>query len=276
MARLTSAPTPKDVWKVDLAEELQRILESARFRRADNLQRLLRFIVTKSASGAKDNLKEYVIGMEVFGRPENFDPRIDAIVRVQVGRLRTKLEAYYRSEGRCSPLMIEIPRGSYTPLFHSREMEADTHSMGVASIAVLPLFNLITNKETRYVADALTEEIIDRLSRSRGVRVTPWVSVLRFKQKACDLKQITRQLSVKYLMEGSIRRIGSTLRVKARLLDSESNFLWCEQYEQPDVDLYTAQEAISSAIVAELEGRIGLGHFCSIGDSGTLQQSTED
>ncbi len=262
MAHSTSAVSPNEIWKVDLAEEVQRILDSARFRRASNLQRLLRFIVTKSASGVKENLKEYVIGMEVFGRPENFDPRVDSIVRVQIGRLRTKLEAYYRSEGRFSPLMIEIPRGSYAPLFHSREPEADSPSLGVASIAVLPLFNLMTNKETRYVADALTEEIIDRLSRSQGMRVTPWVSVFRFKQKACDLKQITRQLSVKYVMEGSIRKIGNKLRVKVRLLDSESNFLWCEQYEQHDHDLYAAQEAISGAIVGQLEERIGLGHSC--------------
>src|SRR5947209_14084300 len=78
--------------------ELGRILVSKAFRQADRLKRFLSFIVEETIAGRGERLKEFVVGVEVFGKPESFDPRNDPIVRVQARRLRAQLSRYYREE----------------------------------------------------------------------------------------------------------------------------------------------------------------------------------
>lgn len=94
---------------------LEHVLRSPRFRRAPSLAHLLRYVVSQSASDNSASLRESVIGIEVFGRPSDFDCRIDTIVRVQAHRLRKMLEAYYAEEGRGDPYRIVLPKGSYAP-----------------------------------------------------------------------------------------------------------------------------------------------------------------
>jgi len=84
---------------------------------------LLRFIVTSEIDG-QENLKEYVIAAEVFGRGTDFNPRIDSVVRVQVGRLRSKLLEYYTTEGRDDDVVISLPKGHYHPAFSVARSES--------------------------------------------------------------------------------------------------------------------------------------------------------
>jgi TolB-like protein len=99
---------------------LEKILASPTFATAGRHNRLLRYLVDRTLAGEGDQLKEYVLGVDVFDRADSFDPRIDSIVRVEVRRLRSRLEDYYREHGRTDPLTITIPRGSYVPVFESR------------------------------------------------------------------------------------------------------------------------------------------------------------
>lgn len=102
-------------------EHLARVTGSRRFRLSHRLSRFLQFAVNEALEGHRERLKEYVIGVEVFQRTEAFDPRIDSIVRVEAGRLRTKLLLYYRTEGRDDEIRILFSRGSYVPrFFHCR------------------------------------------------------------------------------------------------------------------------------------------------------------
>src|SRR5579862_6985507 len=95
----------------DPAVELERVLHSETFRASAVLRRLLQFLVDKAVAGEADQLKEYSIGVDAFGKPESYDPRSDAIVRLQVGRLRQKLGEYYRTEGKDDTLLFELPKG---------------------------------------------------------------------------------------------------------------------------------------------------------------------
>src|ERR1039458_5099427 len=81
-------------------------------------RQILKFIVEKSLAGCADEIKEYTIATQALGRPEDFDPRADNIVRVQVQRLRKKLEDYYRDEGTNDPMRIVIPLGHYHAEFN--------------------------------------------------------------------------------------------------------------------------------------------------------------
>ena len=100
--------------------QLARILASQIFKTAGRHSRLLRYVVERTLAGEGDQLKEYVLGTEVFDRPESYDPRVDSIVRVEVRRLRSRLEDYYRGPGNADNVVITIPRGSYLPSFDLR------------------------------------------------------------------------------------------------------------------------------------------------------------
>jgi TolB-like protein len=103
--------------------QLERILGSAGFTASERLRRFLRYVVERSLAGEAAQLKEYVIGREVFDRDDQYDPRIDSIVRVEAGRLRTKIDEYYNGPGRADDVVIRLQRGSYAPLFESRVPE---------------------------------------------------------------------------------------------------------------------------------------------------------
>ena len=105
----------------DVREQLERILSSEAFAGAGRHSRVLRYLVERTLVGDGDQLKEYVLGTEVFDRPDSYDPRLDSIVRVEVRRLRSRLEDYYRGPGTSDPVLITIPRGAYVPVFASRE-----------------------------------------------------------------------------------------------------------------------------------------------------------
>ncbi|HLN04298.1 MAG TPA: hypothetical protein VK335_33735 [Bryobacteraceae bacterium] len=109
-----------EVTSLTVREHLDKILASKEFVHADSLRRFLSYTVDKAIDGDPGSLKESLLGTQLFGRGDAFDPRIDPIVRVQAGKLRTRLERYYASDGRSDPLIIDFPKGGYVPVFHLR------------------------------------------------------------------------------------------------------------------------------------------------------------
>jgi hypothetical protein len=94
-------------------DELQRLIESPGLQHAESLCLLLRYLVEHALDRPAEHVKEYQIAVDVFGRSESFDPRIDSTIRVQTSRLRNKLVDYYATTGANDPVVIEIPRGTY-------------------------------------------------------------------------------------------------------------------------------------------------------------------
>jgi hypothetical protein len=105
------------ITKEDKLAELERILQSQALHGSESLRSFLRFVVSKTIEDQEDQLKEYTIATEVFGRSESYNPRIDSVVRVQAGRLRAKLLEYYSTEGKSDTITIELPKGHYKPVF---------------------------------------------------------------------------------------------------------------------------------------------------------------
>jgi TolB-like protein len=101
----------------DLLAQLDRILSSPGFATAGRGSRFLRYVVEQTVAGNGENLKEFSLGVEVFDRGESFDPRVDSIVRVEAGRLRSKLDEYYNGDGKLDAVRIGLPRGGYVPQF---------------------------------------------------------------------------------------------------------------------------------------------------------------
>jgi len=103
----------------EVLDELKRVLCSPAFLHSHRIRRFLEFVVEESLAGRQHRLKEYVIGIEVFGRVDSFDPRVDSIVRVEARRLRGKLQEYYAAEGINDRIRIKLRKGSYVPLMET-------------------------------------------------------------------------------------------------------------------------------------------------------------
>ncbi|MGD0912031.1 MAG: helix-turn-helix domain-containing protein [Terracidiphilus sp.] len=104
--------------------EIDRLVRSPHLSGSEALCKLLQFLAQHTLNSPEDHLKEYEIATQVFGRPSDFDPQADSGVRVQVGRLRTKLAEYYQSAGANDPIQVEVPKGSYSLSFRQRVVPA--------------------------------------------------------------------------------------------------------------------------------------------------------
>jgi hypothetical protein len=102
------------------AAAIERILGSHTFQGAASLRRLLQFLAEATSAPAGTAPGEYHIATTVFGRREDFDPRVDSCVRVQMARLRSKLTEYFATEGASDPVIVEIPKGAYRLVFLHR------------------------------------------------------------------------------------------------------------------------------------------------------------
>src|SRR5579862_1120577 len=113
--------------------QLQQVLESELFTRADQLSRFLRFIVERHLEGRQEELKESVIGVEVFGRKPDYNPKYDPIVRTEARRLRARLSEYYTNGGKSDPLVIDLPKGGYVPMV--REVVGESKTLTESEIS---------------------------------------------------------------------------------------------------------------------------------------------
>lgn len=113
-------PGGNAIAQAEIEAALLRILSSPDFANATRSRRFLDFVVGKTLAGEGETIKEYLIGAEAFGRPADYDPRNDPIVRVEAGRLRSRLADYYKSVGTQDPIQIDLPKGSYVPVFSRR------------------------------------------------------------------------------------------------------------------------------------------------------------
>jgi hypothetical protein len=109
-------------------KQIDKIVSSHGLHGSESLCKLLRYFAHHALDHPGSALKEYQIATEVFGRPADFDPQVDSTIRVQAGRLRTKLSEYYGSEGAEDPIQVELPKGTYVLSFHHRAQNGRNHA----------------------------------------------------------------------------------------------------------------------------------------------------
>jgi TolB-like protein len=126
------------------------------------------------------------------------------------------------------------------------------------SIAVLPFDNLSSDPEQGFFADGMTEDIITGLSRFRSLLVTARNSTFAYKGKSTDVREVARALSVRYVLEGSVRCAGQRIRINAQLIDANTgNHLWAERYDRELQDIFAVQDEATDAIIAAIAPEIG-------------------
>ena len=128
---------------------------------------------------------------------------------------------------------------------------------GRTAIAVLPFVNLSGDPAQGYFSDGITEEIITDLSRWRRLAVQSRSASFRYRDAAADLPRIARELNIRYIVEGSVRRLGEHLRITAQLIDTGTgNHVWADRFDCENADLFKVQDEVVQTIVSTLVGRV--------------------
>lgn len=243
--------------------ELDRIANSEAFQRSPQLQRFLRFIVEETLSGRGERLKEYVIGTEVFGRPANYDPQLDSLVRVEAHRLRAVLEQYYSQPGADGNVRIELNKGSYVPAFREKAAAQETPLeeraprrtryrlwvMAASALTMVLLAGAWFYQRQRAHHELLPSDAtiavlpFDNLSPEPGSEyfcfglvdeITTELAksgklrvVARTSasrfKRGDDVRSIGRQLKADAVLEGSVQRSADRVRVTAQLISAADN-----------------------------------------------------
>jgi adenylate cyclase len=126
------------------------------------------------------------------------------------------------------------------------------------SIAVLPFQNMSGDPEQEYFADGMTEDIITELSQFRSLFVIARNSTFAYKDRSPDVRDVARELGVRYVLEGSVRRGGERIRITGQLIHAESgNHIWADRYDRELEDIFTVQDEVTAAIVAAIAPEIG-------------------
>ena len=124
-------------------------------------------------------------------------------------------------------------------------------------VAVLPFANMSDDPEQAYFSDGITEDIITELSRWRSLAVRSRAASFRFRGVAVDVQQVARELQVRFIVEGSVRRMGDRVRITAQLIDAEAgSHIWAEKYDRALADIFTVQDEVVRTIVSTLVGRV--------------------
>lgn len=307
---------------------LAHIIDSRTFRSAHSQIRFFRYVVEETLAGRGNLIKEYLIGTAALGRSDDFDPRLDPIVRTQARKLRARLDKYYETEGAADTVRIEFRKGSYEPTFRwmsahpgkevlpaavvesAVERIAVEHSLDPAigksagpasvekvdagfkwgrfrirttwttlaaalvlcasagisyalgtgwrpghgaapipSVAVIPFVNLNDDHADEFLSDGLTVELIDSLKQVPGLQVSARSSAFRFKGRAADIADISRQLRVSTVLVGSVRKTGDRLRVTAQLDSAPAGYhLWTGSFDTAADDARTIPWEIARAV----------------------------
>jgi TolB-like protein/Flp pilus assembly protein TadD len=243
------------------ASQLNRILASKAFRQADRLKRFLAFIVEETIAGRGERLKEFVVGVEVFGKDDSFDPRNDPIVRVQARRLRSQLARYYREEGQEDDLAIDLPKGGYAPIF--RPLKAAHAKRSIApvlvsrnTVLVLPYADHSPAGDQEYFCQGITQEIIHTLTGIEAIRLVAWSAAWSGAAGGDhpDIHEIAERFNAAMIVSGAVRKAESEVRITTNLIDAQSGcYVWSGAIDRKMENIFALQEDVAHAVGAQLK-----------------------
>jgi TolB-like protein len=237
-------------------EEVDRVLTSSVFTHAARLSRFLKYGVECALAGRTD-VNEYAIGVDVFGRPPSFDPRIDPIVRVDARRLRSKLREYYENEGAGDSLEICLPLRTYIPVFRKRSPEplpeppVEGGPRILKCIIVFPITALSTDREDHFFAEGLNQEVIHALATRTEFRIVAGEAApgpARPDVRNCAAYEADAAAW------GTVRRVEGAYRISAEMFGiPDRTILWSHIFQEKLDGAVSAQPRIAGAISEALQ-----------------------
>ena len=261
--------------------QLDKILSSEGFVNAGRICRFLRFAVEAKLRGEEGQLKEYVLGREVFDRDESYDPRLDPIVRVEARRLRAKLDEYYEGAGRSDPMRIEFPKGGYAPVIQPATEILEpprkrrnwwiplaaallvmltaggiyrlTRPARGEMIAVVPSSWLTSSPgEPDKLEEGLAETIGAELANRQVTRVMAWPYITPHRSAHRDPRGAAKALGVSRLLLVSVRQGSQPPRVTLYFVDAISGQkIWVKDYSREGLSEPTVRQELAQRVAAE-------------------------
>ena len=234
---------------------VRKITGSRTFHPVVRLQKFLTFIVDQTLRGNADKLKEYAVAVDVFGKDEGFDPRMDPLVRVEARRLRMRMALYYETEGKFDDLIIQLPKGGYTPTFlfeRQHSPRAVTPTLPSRnSVAIVPFSDDSESGDERPFCSALLHELVRVLGQIEHLAVTASsVGGGRDGQSAAAMT-----------ISGNVQRAGGILRITAHVTDSERGYyVWTGMVEKAADDRLKAQEEVAKMVADSVRQLIARQH----------------
>jgi TolB-like protein/Tfp pilus assembly protein PilF len=179
-------------------------------------------------------------------------------------KCRLHLKQYYDGPGASELVRIDLPKGSYVPVYNERESAAASkpatpEPVGAPAthILVLPFADHSPDKDQEYFCDGMTEELINALTRVTALRVVAQSSAFRLKNEVPDIRELGEQLRVGTILQGSVRKAGTRVRITVQLIAVETrSYVWSETYDGELEDVFALQEKISRAVVEALRVRL--------------------
>jgi adenylate cyclase len=232
------------------------------------------------------NLGDVIIeGDDIYGDGVNIAARLEplaepggicvsSIVNESIGN---RIDAHFQDGGDISVKNIDRPirvwkwHPTGTSISAAKPDAAKAATNGAtASIAILPFTNMSGDPEQEYFSDGITEDIITDLSKIAGLTVIARNSSFTYKGRAVDVRAVGRELGVRSVLEGSIRRAGNRVRITAQLIDATSGgHLWADRYDRDLTDIFEVQDDVTQRIVAALKVTLSPAEKAQRSDIGT-------
>jgi TolB-like protein len=271
-----------------IRQQLAKICGTEEFQRSKRSRRFLNYIVEETLAGRAGRIKAYSVAISVLDRDDTFDPQTDPMVRIEASQLRRRLERYYLTQGVNDPVIIDLPKGGYVPVFRAASLDpaadSDTPpSSGTAArrlsvavpataflaasvtalalfwmpagktnptIQVLPFSAATTDDRSTAIAAGLADEVTRVLTRHGTV------GVLAPPEKTGGVTRGRADI----LLTGSVRSNGGVIRLTASLVDARmGTYIWTEAYDMPaDDPLLTLQTELASDLGSRLATSSGV------------------
>ena len=260
--------------------QLERILASSEFVASKVLSRFLSYVVEQTLKNQSGSIKQYTIAVEALGYGPDFDPQSNPNIRINARKLRRALNRYYLEKGIEDPIQIDIPKGGYVPVFmpnHGISQDAKSASEPIClvpatakqqvtlpdgpSIAILPLEYMGNGPEHACLASGISEEIVIALTRFQDFLVIGPLDRDKIRQKQLGPRGIGREYNVRFVLDGTARLRGQTLRLTNKLTDANNGKqLWglAHDYDIEDASIDQAENEIVSQVVASIADNYGV------------------
>jgi adenylate cyclase len=240
-------------------QQLNRILTSSEFKATDVQKSFLNFVVETVLAGRSHEIKGYTVATQVFGRGEDFNQATDPIVSIQANKLRRALERYYLVAGQNDPVRIDIPKGTYVPLFReTRHLDDDlpfierrkpetTRTSTWPTIVIQSFENLTGNGDLEYMGVGIATEIALEITRYQEIRV--------LRQTTGERQRRAADVGARFVLCGSIKPDVNGLKVIVSLVDGLTEMhIWGDSY-RTDLDpaeMIAFEERIAGTVVSKI------------------------
>lgn len=254
----------KKITSEEILTELEAVLRYNSLKSSPVLTRFLKYVVEETVNEKQHYIKEYSIAVNVLNRSVDFNSSDDAVVRIHAGRLRRILNEYYLTQGQDSLLMIDMPKGSYIPLFTRRTTirvaETNQSTNVKPLVAIFPFKSIIQDQNLNIISEMLCGELSAELSRFEEIAVIGHFSNDMISKIDQNALEAANMIGADFIVTGNLKHYNEKLQIRLNLLNSSTGeFILTKSFEYESLkDFIKRQNEIIENVVCIIGGYYGV------------------